>query len=174
MQGKGLNTAFSTEVKWLGVSSVLKMVSFQWRFDQCHVKYVKINRCLQLGVDGVVDTDVECTLGSKSYILRTVFFLLLFTSLSYKNPTKYFEWRWQSDFGVSFLVTAVMYFLVIFTNWYVQTLCAERPSVQSVRSGTSIAIAIGNPSMWYKYIQENLLMTSTPPTHPPVGTDYVS
>ena len=148
MQGKGLNTAFSTEVQWLGVSTVLKMVSFQWRFDQCHVKYVKINRCLQLGVDGVVDTDVECTLGSKSYILRTVFFLLLFTSLSYKNPTKYFEWRWQSDFGVSFLVTTVMCFLVLFTNCYVHKLCAERPPAQSGRSGTSIALAIGNPSTW--------------------------
>ena len=170
MQGKGLNTAFSTEVQWLRISTVLKMVSFQLCFDQCHVKYVKIKRCLQLGLDGVVDTDVEYTLGFKSYILRTVFFLLLFTSLSYKNPTKYFEWRWQSDFGVSFPVTAVMYFLVIFTNWYVHTLCAERGSAQSVRSGTSIAIAIGNPSMWYKYIQENLLMTSTPPTHPPVQT----
>ena len=170
MQGKGLNTAFSTEVQWLRISTVLKMVSFQWCFDQCRVKYVKIKRCLQLGLDGVVDTDVEYTLGFKSYILRTVFFLLLFTSLSYKNPTKYFEWRWQSDFGVSFLVKTVMYFLVLFTNCYVHKLCAERPPAQSVRSGASIALAIGNPSTWYKYIQENLLMTSTPPTHPPVQT----
>ena len=171
MQGKGLNTAFSTEVQWLGLSTLLKTVSFQWCFDQCHIKYVKINCCRQLGLDGVVDTDVEYTLGFKCYILPTVFVLLLFTSLSYENLTKYFEWRWQSDFGVSFLdVTIVMYFLVIFTNCYVYMLCAERPPAQSVRSGTSIAIAIGNPSTWYKYIQENLLMKSTPPTHPPVQT----
>ena len=26
---------------------------------QCHVKHVKINWCRQLGIDGVVDTDVH-------------------------------------------------------------------------------------------------------------------
>ena len=41
------------------------------------------------------------------YILPTVFFLLLFTTLSYKTPIMYFEWRWQSDFGVSILVRTI-------------------------------------------------------------------
>ena len=42
VQGKELNTGLSTEVHWLGFSTVLKTVSFQWCNDQCHVKYVKI------------------------------------------------------------------------------------------------------------------------------------
>ena len=45
---------------------------------QCHVKHVKINRCRQLGIDGVVDTDVHGLYikgwGLKFYMLRTVFF----------------------------------------------------------------------------------------------------
>ena len=41
------------------------------------------------------------------YILPTVFFPLLFTTLSYKTPIMYFEWRWQSDFGVSILVRTI-------------------------------------------------------------------
>ena len=40
-------------------------------------------------------------------LFSSVFFLLLFTTLSYKTPIMYFEWRWQSDFGESFLVTTV-------------------------------------------------------------------
>ena len=46
-----------------------------------------------------------CGFKSRSYILHTVFYLLLFKILSYKTPIMYFEWRWPSDFGVSFLVT---------------------------------------------------------------------
>ena len=53
-----------------------------------------------------MDTDVDYT--SKSYILPTVFFLLLFTTLSCKTPIMYFEWRWQSDFGVSITVSILV------------------------------------------------------------------
>ena len=38
----------------------------------------------------------------------SVFFLFLFTTLSYKTPIMYVERRWQSDFGVSILVTTVL------------------------------------------------------------------
>ena len=58
MQGKELNKRFSTEVQWLGLSTVMKMVSFQWN-DQRHVEYVKINRYRQLALDGVVDTHMD-------------------------------------------------------------------------------------------------------------------
>ena len=49
-----------------------------------------------MALDGVVDvdTDVDYTsndAGSESFTLPTVFFLLLFTSLSYKTPIMYFE-----------------------------------------------------------------------------------
>ena len=59
--------------------------------------YVKINRCRQLALDGVVDTDVDYTsndAGSSPiyYLLfSSVFFLLLFTTSSYKSPIIYFE-----------------------------------------------------------------------------------
>ena len=59
--------------------------------------YVKINRCRQLALDGVVDTDMDYTsndtgLSSTYYLLfSSVFFLLLFTTLSYKTPIMYFE-----------------------------------------------------------------------------------
>ena len=46
VQGKGRNTGLSTEVQRLGLSTLLKTVSFQSCNDQCHVKYVKINRLL--------------------------------------------------------------------------------------------------------------------------------
>jgi len=41
-------------------------------------------------------------------MFSSIFFLLLFTTLSYKTPIMYFEWRWQSDFGVSVLVTTLV------------------------------------------------------------------
>ena len=75
--------------------------------------YVKINRSRQLALDGVVDMDMDYTSNdtgsSPTYYLlfSSVFFLLLFTTLSYKTPIMYFEWRWQSDFGVSILVTTL-------------------------------------------------------------------
>ena len=59
--------------------------------------YVKINRCRQLALDGVVDTDMDYTSNdagsSPTYYLlfSSVFFLLLFTTLSYKTPIMYFE-----------------------------------------------------------------------------------
>ena len=115
-QGKESNTGFSNEVQWLGLSTVLKTVSFQSECnDQCHVKYVKINQCRQLALDGVVDTDVHYTLNdadsSPTYYLpfSSVFFHLFFTTLSYKTPIMYCEWRWQSDCGVSNLLTTVFY-----------------------------------------------------------------
>ena len=60
MQGKELNKRFSTEVQWLGLSTVIKTVSFQCK-DQRHVEYVKINRYRQLALDGVVDTHMDFT-----------------------------------------------------------------------------------------------------------------
>ena len=41
-------------------------------------------------------------------LFSSVFFLLLFTTLSYKTPIMYFEGRWKSDFKVSILVTTVL------------------------------------------------------------------
>ena len=72
-----------------------------------------MNRSRQLALDGVVDTDMYCTSNeagsSPTYYLlfSSVFFLLLFTTLRNKIPIMYFKWRWQSDFGVSILVTTV-------------------------------------------------------------------
>ena len=60
MQGKDLNKRFSTEVQWLGLSTVIKTVNFQCN-DQRHVEYVKINRYRQLALDGVVDTHMGFT-----------------------------------------------------------------------------------------------------------------
>ena len=60
MQGKGLSKRFSTEVQWLGLSTVIKTVNFQCN-DQRHVEYVKINRYRQLALDGVVDTHMDFT-----------------------------------------------------------------------------------------------------------------
>ena len=60
MQGKELNKRFSTEVQWLGLSTVIKTVNFQCN-DQRHVEYVKINRYRQLALDGVVDTHMDFT-----------------------------------------------------------------------------------------------------------------
>ena len=60
MQGKDLNKRFSTEVQWLGLSTVIKTVNFQCN-DQRHVEYVKINRYRQLALDGVVDTHMDFT-----------------------------------------------------------------------------------------------------------------
>ena len=117
MRGKELNTGFSTEVQWLGLTTVLKTVSFQLRKDQRHVKYVKINRSRQLALDGVVDTHMDVisndTGASPTYYLlfSSLFFLLLFPTLSHKTPIMYFEWRWQSDFGVSSLVTTLLIWL---------------------------------------------------------------
>ena len=117
MRGKELNTGFSTEVQWLGLSTVLKTVSFQLCTDQRHVKYVKINRSRQLALDGVVDTHMDVisndTGASPTYYLlfSSLFFLLLFTTLSHKTPIMYFEWRWQYDFGVSNLVTTLLIWL---------------------------------------------------------------
>ena len=111
MQGKEFNTGFSTEVQWLGLSTVLKTVSFQQYNDQRHVKYVKINQSRQLALDGVVDTDMDYTsndtgLSYTYYLLFSfVFFLLLFTTLRCKNLIVYLEWRRQSDFEVSIQVT---------------------------------------------------------------------
>ena len=54
----------------------------------------KINYCQQLGLDCVVDTDVDYTSNdagsSPTYYLlfSSVFFLLLFTSSSYKTAIK--------------------------------------------------------------------------------------
>ena len=90
----------------------MKTVSFQCN-DQRHEEYVKINRYRQLALDGVVDTHMDfisSDAGSRAtyYLLfSSVFFLLLFTTLSSKTPIMYFEWRWQSDFGVSILVTTI-------------------------------------------------------------------
>ena len=59
--------------------------------------YVKINRCPQLALDGVVDTHMYDTSNdggsSPTYhlVFSSVFFLLLFTTLSYKTPIMYFE-----------------------------------------------------------------------------------
>ena len=56
------------------------------------VKYVKINWSWQLALDGVVDRDMDYTPNdagsSPTYYLLfyTVFFLLLFTTFSYKTP----------------------------------------------------------------------------------------
>ena len=58
MQGKDLNKRFSTEVQWLGLSTVIKTVNFQCN-DQRHVEYVKINRYRKLALDGVVDTHMD-------------------------------------------------------------------------------------------------------------------
>ena len=75
--------------------------------------YVKINRSRQLALDGVVDVDMDYTSNdtgsSPTYYLlfSSVFFLLLFNALSHNTPIMYFEWRWQSDFGVSILVTTL-------------------------------------------------------------------
>ena len=72
-----------------------------------------MNRSRQLALDGAVDTNVDSTSNdagsSPAYypMFSSVFFLLLFTTLSYKTPIAFFEWRWQSDFGVSILVTTV-------------------------------------------------------------------
>ena len=114
MQGKELNTGFSTEVQWLGLSTFLKSASFKKCNDQRHVKYVKINRSRQLALDGVVDTDMNYfisndAVSSRTYYLlfSSVFFLFLFTTLSYKTSIMYFEWGWQADFGVSILVTTI-------------------------------------------------------------------
>ena len=60
MQGKDLNKRFSTEVQWLGLSTVIKTVNFQCN-DQRHVEYVKINRYRKLALDGVVDTHMDFT-----------------------------------------------------------------------------------------------------------------
>ena len=117
MRGKELNTGFSTEVQWLGLTTVLKTVSFQLRKDQRHVKYVKINGSRQLALDGVVDTHMDVisndTGASPTYYLlfSSLFFLLLFPTLSHKTPIMYFQWRWQSDFGVSNLVTTLLIWL---------------------------------------------------------------
>ena len=46
-------------------------------------------------------------------LFSSVVFLLLFTTLSYKTAITYFEWRWQSDFGVSILVTTYLLVHVI-------------------------------------------------------------
>ena len=73
---------------------------------QCHVEYVKINQCCQLALDGVVDTDVDYT-SNDAGSSPTYYLLFSFFSLSYKTPIKYIEWRWQSDSGVSTLVTTV-------------------------------------------------------------------
>ena len=60
-----------------------------------------------------MDTDVDYIsnyTGSSptNYLLfSSVFFLFLFTTLSYKTPYMYVERRWQSVFGVSILVTTV-------------------------------------------------------------------
>ena len=73
------------------------MVSFQECNDQRHVKYVKINPCEQLALDGVVDTVMDYISNdagsSPTYYLlfSSVFVLLLFTTLSYKTPITYFE-----------------------------------------------------------------------------------
>ena len=56
MQGKEVNTGFTTEVQCLGSSTVLKTVSFQYCNDQRHVKYVQIKRSRQFTLDVVVDT----------------------------------------------------------------------------------------------------------------------
>ena len=75
--------------------------------------YIKINRSRQLALDGVVDVDMDYTSNdtgsSPTYYLlfSSVFFLLLFNALSHNTPVMYFEWRWQSDFGVSILVTTL-------------------------------------------------------------------
>jgi len=61
-------------------------------YDQRHVKYVKINQSRQLTLDGVVDSGMDHTSNdagaSPTYYLlfSTVFFLLLFTTLSYNTP----------------------------------------------------------------------------------------
>ena len=58
-----------------------------------------INRCRQLTLYGVVNTE--------SYVLPTVFFRLLSSIIYYFTRIMYFEWRWQSDWGIhsSILVT---------------------------------------------------------------------
>ena len=42
-------------------------------------------------------------------LFSSVFFLLLSTTLSYKTPIMYFEWRWQSDFRVSILGKTILF-----------------------------------------------------------------
>ena len=62
-----------------------------------NVKYVKINWSRQLAYDGVVDTVMDYTSNDAGscpayYLLfSSVFFLLLFTTLSYKTAIMYFE-----------------------------------------------------------------------------------
>ena len=61
------------------------------------MKYVKINWSRYLAPDGVVDTHMDAisndTGSSPTYSLlfSSAFFLLLFTTLSYKTPIMYFE-----------------------------------------------------------------------------------
>ena len=56
-----------------------------------------------------MDTDIIHQM-TRVQVLHTPYYFLLFSlfSLSYKTPIMYFEWRWQSYFGVSILVTTVL------------------------------------------------------------------
>ena len=58
------------------------------------VEYVKINRSRKLALDGVVDTHMDfISNDAGSSPFSSVFFLLLFTTLSYMTPIMYFEWK---------------------------------------------------------------------------------
>ena len=70
--------------------------------------YVKINWSRQLALDGVVDVDMDYTSNDTG---SSPTYYLLFSSVSFFSYLMLqvinFEWRWQSDFGVSILVTTL-------------------------------------------------------------------
>ena len=76
-----------------------------------------INRCRQLTLYGVVNTE--------SYVLPTVFFRLLSSIIYYFTRIMYFEWRWQSDWGIhsSILVTTKQEHVSLGGSFYSSCCC---------------------------------------------------
>ena len=90
------------------------MIRVKHCFKNGQLSIMQVFRCRQLALDDVVDTDVDYTSndgGSSptyfllSYLLFFFFLSSLIYFFKYKTSIMYFEWRRQSDLGVSILVT---------------------------------------------------------------------
>ena len=88
-----MGTSFERSDFWGSLSEQVLVMIGRWysqqpltikrNNEQCHAKYFKINRCRQLALDDVADTNVDFTsndVGSSLTYYPSVFFLLLFTT----------------------------------------------------------------------------------------------
>ena len=95
--------------------------------------------------------------GFESYILpsrlfSSVFFFVFFTTLRYKTPIVHFEWRRQSDFGVSKLIHSSHYFHSPKSSPIIKSKIAA-----TIRTETSFRPPkIRVQAMWWRKIQSEI------------------